>query len=173
MTPNAQPNDCEHTIETSDGIARAAQWLQDADGLLITAGAGMGVDSGLPDFAAPKASGARIRGASIEHRAFASKKLHLPKRFAANPPWRGHSMGIDSTCIAEQSHTVASTSCGKGLRRRAEARSFSRATLTGNFKKPGRGWEDRRMPRVHPLAAMYRRVFATDVGRGRPRAHHR
>lgn len=26
------------------------QWLQQADGLLITAGAGMGVDSGLPDF---------------------------------------------------------------------------------------------------------------------------
>jgi NAD-dependent SIR2 family protein deacetylase len=34
----------------SDAIERAAQWLSDADGLLITAGAGMGVDSGLPDF---------------------------------------------------------------------------------------------------------------------------
>jgi len=31
-------------------IAHARQWLADADGLLITAGAGMGVDSGLPDF---------------------------------------------------------------------------------------------------------------------------
>lgn len=28
----------------------AADWLRDADGLLITAGAGMGIDSGLPDF---------------------------------------------------------------------------------------------------------------------------
>ncbi|MFL9908279.1 NAD-dependent deacetylase [Paraburkholderia fungorum] len=28
----------------------AAEWLRDADGILITAGAGMGVDSGLPDF---------------------------------------------------------------------------------------------------------------------------
>lgn len=28
----------------------AAKWLRQADGLLITAGAGMGVDSGLPDF---------------------------------------------------------------------------------------------------------------------------
>lgn len=41
----------------NDGIARhavdfaqAADWLAQADGLLITAGAGMGVDSGLPDF---------------------------------------------------------------------------------------------------------------------------
>lgn len=33
-----------------DALARAAQWLREADGLLVTAGAGMGVDSGLPDF---------------------------------------------------------------------------------------------------------------------------
>lgn len=31
-------------------LARAVDWLQAADGLLVTAGAGMGVDSGLPDF---------------------------------------------------------------------------------------------------------------------------
>ncbi|MEY2631733.1 MAG: hypothetical protein RIR00_387 [Pseudomonadota bacterium] len=31
-------------------LARAADWLMQADGLLVTAGAGMGVDSGLPDF---------------------------------------------------------------------------------------------------------------------------
>lgn len=30
--------------------AKAVQWLDEADGLAITAGAGMGVDSGLPDF---------------------------------------------------------------------------------------------------------------------------
>lgn len=35
---------------TGDALARAVQWLHEADGLLITAGAGMGVDSGLPDF---------------------------------------------------------------------------------------------------------------------------
>lgn len=31
-------------------LARAAEWIGGADALLITAGAGMGVDSGLPDF---------------------------------------------------------------------------------------------------------------------------
>jgi NAD-dependent SIR2 family protein deacetylase len=31
-------------------IQQAIAWLREADGLLITAGAGMGVDSGLPDF---------------------------------------------------------------------------------------------------------------------------
>ena len=34
-------------------LRRAARWLREADGLLITAGAGMGIDSGLPDFRGP------------------------------------------------------------------------------------------------------------------------
>ncbi|HEY9103637.1 SIR2 family NAD-dependent protein deacylase, partial [Chitinimonas sp.] len=32
------------------GLDEAVQWLREADGLIIAAGAGMGVDSGLPDF---------------------------------------------------------------------------------------------------------------------------
>lgn len=31
-------------------VQRAADWISQAESLLITAGAGMGVDSGLPDF---------------------------------------------------------------------------------------------------------------------------
>lgn len=38
------------TDSLNEAAARAVQWLREADGLLITAGAGMGVDSGLPDF---------------------------------------------------------------------------------------------------------------------------
>lgn len=34
-------------------IRRAARWVAEADALLITAGAGMGIDSGLPDFRGP------------------------------------------------------------------------------------------------------------------------
>ena len=33
-----------------DALQQAASWIQRADGLIIAAGAGMGVDSGLPDF---------------------------------------------------------------------------------------------------------------------------
>lgn len=36
-----------------DALARAAEWFREADGLLVTAGAGMGIDSGLPDFRGP------------------------------------------------------------------------------------------------------------------------
>lgn len=37
----------------TEQLARAAGWLRQADGLLITAGAGIGIDSGLPDFRGP------------------------------------------------------------------------------------------------------------------------
>jgi NAD-dependent SIR2 family protein deacetylase len=37
-------------MSSADSIDMAAALLRDADGLLIAAGAGMGVDSGLPDF---------------------------------------------------------------------------------------------------------------------------
>jgi NAD-dependent SIR2 family protein deacetylase len=37
----------------ADVLSRPAAWLHAADGLLITAGAGMGIDSGLPDFRGP------------------------------------------------------------------------------------------------------------------------
>lgn len=38
----------------ADAIARAARCIADADAILVTAGAGMGVDSGLPDFRGPE-----------------------------------------------------------------------------------------------------------------------
>jgi len=37
-----------------DPVTTAAQYILEADGLLITAGAGMGIDSGLPDFRGPE-----------------------------------------------------------------------------------------------------------------------
>ncbi len=37
-------------MEIADPVTYAAKLISAADGLMITAGAGMGVDSGLPDF---------------------------------------------------------------------------------------------------------------------------
>ncbi len=59
--------------QDSADLQRAAEWIHEADGLLITAGAGMGVDSGLPDFrgaegfwrAYPALARARLRFESI------------------------------------------------------------------------------------------------------------
>lgn len=40
-------------LDQDPELTRATAWLHDADGLIITAGAGMGIDSGLPDFRGP------------------------------------------------------------------------------------------------------------------------
>ena len=37
-------------MTTDDACIEAAELIAQADGLLITAGAGMGIDSGMPDF---------------------------------------------------------------------------------------------------------------------------
>lgn len=47
MTTAGWPDDAAAKLQT------AAAWLRAADGVLITAGAGMGIDSGLPDFRGP------------------------------------------------------------------------------------------------------------------------
>jgi len=61
-----------------DKIKHAAQTIQEADALLITAWAGMGVDSGLPDF----------RGKDGFWRAYpAIAKLGLSFQEMANPSW--------------------------------------------------------------------------------------
>ncbi len=63
---------------TETSIARAAEQIREAEGLLIAGGAGMGVDSGLPDF----------RGPEGFWKAYPALK-HLRVSFAemANPRW--------------------------------------------------------------------------------------
>lgn len=48
--PPQSNGDAEVADSQNEKLEKAAGWLREADGLLITAGAGMGVDSGLPDF---------------------------------------------------------------------------------------------------------------------------
>jgi NAD-dependent SIR2 family protein deacetylase len=63
---------------TDKKIRHAAEAIKAADALLVTAGAGMGVDSGLPDF----------RGAQGFWRAYpAIAKLGLSFEGMANPAW--------------------------------------------------------------------------------------
>src|SRR4051812_16164965 len=65
------------SVESHD-LSRAAEAIGNADALLITAGAGMGVDSGLPDF----------RGTEGFWRAYpAFGSLGLRFEELANPQW--------------------------------------------------------------------------------------
>lgn len=66
------------SVEHSEGIERAASALASADALLIAAGAGMGVDSGMPDF----------RGGAGFWQAYpAAQRLGLQFEELANPRW--------------------------------------------------------------------------------------
>ncbi|MDA3959861.1 MAG: NAD-dependent protein deacetylase [Planctomycetota bacterium] len=64
-----------------EAVNTAAEWIQDANALVITAGAGMGVDSGLPDF----------RGSEGLWEAYPPlAKLGLDFSVMANPRWFQH-----------------------------------------------------------------------------------
>ncbi|MDB5781273.1 Sir2 family NAD-dependent protein deacetylase [Caballeronia mineralivorans] len=64
-------------------LARAVDWLREADGLLITAGAGMGVDSGLPDFRGPE--GFWRAYPALRHHGFAFEDMANPAGFMNTP----------------------------------------------------------------------------------------
>ncbi|MDR5855363.1 Sir2 family NAD-dependent protein deacetylase [Caballeronia sp. LZ062] len=64
-------------------IEEAAEWLADADGLLVTAGAGMGVDSGLPDFRGPE--GFWRAYPALRHHGFAFEDMANPDGFVRHP----------------------------------------------------------------------------------------
>lgn len=72
-------------IMMQEQIQQAKQWVVESDAVLITAGAGMGVDSGLPDF----------RGKKGFWNAYPiAKKLDLDFTDMANPKWFNDNPGF-------------------------------------------------------------------------------
>lgn len=70
-------------MNNGNAIRQAVAWIRDADGLLITAGAGMGVDSGLPDFRGTE--GFWRAYPALRHHGFAFEDIANPACFASNP----------------------------------------------------------------------------------------
>jgi NAD-dependent SIR2 family protein deacetylase len=70
-------------VNNNDAIRQAVEWIRDADGLLITAGAGMGVDSGLPDFRGTE--GFWRAYPALRHHGFSFEDIANPSGFASNP----------------------------------------------------------------------------------------
>ncbi len=68
------------TDSQDEKLERAASWLREADGLLITAGAGMGVDSGLPDFRGR--DGFWRAYPALRHHGLSFEDMANPARFA-------------------------------------------------------------------------------------------
>lgn len=67
----------------NEKLEKAASWLREADGLLVTAGAGMGVDSGLPDFRGR--AGFWRAYPALRHQGLSFEDMANPARFSEHP----------------------------------------------------------------------------------------
>jgi NAD-dependent SIR2 family protein deacetylase len=70
-------------MNAEDKIDKAVAWLHEADGMLVTAGAGMGVDSGLPDFRG--AEGFWRAYPALRHHRMSFEDMANPASFAKMP----------------------------------------------------------------------------------------
>ncbi len=122
-------------MQTNDTIRRAARTIAEADALLITAGAGMGVDSGLPDF----------RGVEGFWRAYpAARKLGLRFEELANPQWFENDPALAWAFYGHRLHLYRDTVPHKGfriLKRWGDTKKYKYFVFTSNvdgqFQKAG------------------------------------
>ena len=116
-------------------LEKAAAWLREADGLLITAGAGMGVDSGLPDFRGQ--DGFWRAYPALRHHGFSFEDMANPARFAEHPElawgFYGHRLQLYRDTVPHEGFTI--------LRRWADRMARGAFVFTSNvdgqFQKAG------------------------------------
>ncbi|QIN62661.1 NAD-dependent protein deacetylase [Caballeronia sp. SBC1] len=122
------------TYSQDEKLEKAAGWLREAGGLLITAGAGMGVDSGLPDFRGWE--GFWRAYPALHHHGLSFEDIANPARFAEHPElawgFYGHRLKLYRETVPHEGFAI--------LRRWADrmpvALSYSRATWTDSSKRP-------------------------------------
>jgi NAD-dependent SIR2 family protein deacetylase len=122
-------------VDNEDAIRQAVEWIRDADGLLITAGAGMGVDSGLPDFRGTE--GFWRAYPALRHHGFSFEDIANPAGFTGNPrlSWGfyGHRLAL---------YRVTEPHAGFGILRKWASRMKHDAfvftsNVDGQFQKAG------------------------------------
>jgi NAD-dependent SIR2 family protein deacetylase len=80
-------------MTSSSGIARCAELIKQAEGLLITAGAGMGVDADLPDFRGT--SGFWRAYPALEKSCIRFEEIASPNTFESDPPRQSIGNGLE------------------------------------------------------------------------------
>jgi len=121
--------------DTDAKVRPAAEVIKAADALLVTAGAGMGVDSGLPDF----------RGAQGFWRAYpVIAKLGLSFEEMANPAWFKKNPHLAWAFYGHRRNLYRSTSPHAGFRQLLEIGNSKRhgyfvftSNVDGQFQKAG------------------------------------
>jgi len=122
-------------MNLSEHLSKAKQILAEADALFITAGAGMGVDSGLPDF----------RGAEGFWRAYPkARELGLRFEEMANPEWFGKDPRLAWAFYGHRLHLYRDTEPHEGFKRLLDlsgAKKYGAFIFTSNvdgqFQKAG------------------------------------
>ena len=122
-------------MESDIAIKQAAAWIRDAEGLLITAGAGMGVDSGLPDFRGTE--GFWRAYPALRHHGFSFEDIANPAGFASHPrlSWGfyGHRLALYRATVPHAGFSI--------LRRWASTMKHGAFVFTSNvdgqFQKAG------------------------------------
>lgn len=124
-----------YSDEIQEALVRTADWLMQADGLLVTAGAGMGVDSGLPDFrgtqgfwrAYPALGRARI----------AFEEIANPAAFRSDPAqawgFYGHRLALYRRTVPHAGFAILK----KWIARMADGGFVFTSNVDGQFLKAG------------------------------------
>lgn len=120
-------------INNDEKIQQAAQWLEGADGLLITAGAGMGVDSGLPDFRGPEGFWAAYPTLDKERISFESIASHSAFTNTPSRAWGFYAHRLE--LYRRTSRRPALRFCAKLAVGWKTDASFSPAMWMDNFRK--------------------------------------
>ncbi|RKE34698.1 NAD-dependent SIR2 family protein deacetylase [Paraburkholderia sp. BL23I1N1] len=123
------------TDSQDEKLEKAAGWLREADGLLITAGAGMGVDSGLPDFRGR--DGFWCAYPALRHQGLSFEDVANPAMFAEHPElawgFYGHRLKLYRKTVPHEGFTI--------LRRWADRMTRGAFVFTSNvdgqFQKAG------------------------------------
>jgi NAD-dependent SIR2 family protein deacetylase len=123
------------TDSQDEMLGKAAEWLREADGLLITAGAGMGVDSGLPDFRGR--DGFWRAYPAFRHHGLSFEDIANPARFAEHPKlawgFYGHRLKLYRETVPHEGFAILRRWAGRMPR---GAFVFT-SNVDGQFQKAG------------------------------------
>ena len=153
-------------------LRKAARAIQGADALLIGAGAGMGVDSGLPDFRGPE--GFWRAYPPYAKLGLRFEQLASPAHFRSDPPlawgFYGHRTNLYRQTMPHEGFAI--------LKRWGDRMEHGAFAFTSNvddhFAKAGFDPRpDRRVPRLDRLAAVPGRLRDRDLPRRRGRGPRR
>ncbi|KXU87148.1 Sir2 family transcriptional regulator [Caballeronia megalochromosomata] len=130
---------------TEEKLDKATDWLMQADGILITAGAGMGVDSGLPDFRGNH--GFWREYPALEHLGFSFREMANPERFEEAPElawgFYGHRLQLYRDTVPHEGFQILRAWAGRMSR---GAFVFT-SNVDGQFQKAG--FAENRVHEVH------------------------